>query len=969
MATKIIYLKPDGKEGGNAWFAAWTWGGSTGDAFVTFTESNDPGIYKAEMPSDRTGMKVLRMAPGASTPSWTQGDNGYWNQSGDLTIPSDKNCWSWGSSWDGATGSWSNHTETPLEPEDPTATYYFKAVGTNLKGEELIFGYSAEGIDALDLDAIPSGTTLTVTISGLANVEDGYHSKLSGVDNFNLETSTFTYKVMDNTSLNITQTQVINDGLYLFGSMMMLEEGDGGWKIEALTPEWKLQETENDAEGFSQWKINIPATLVGEQVKVVYVQNGSIGSGDYKTWNQALCESSEGYVSFSEDGNLIIPDISNESTMWISDHNGLWKGYIEVLDTTDTPTLTLDLEEVSCDKTEGEIEKGSHWNCVLTPVEGSTIDESTLKVWYGSKEYTLGEYEDGKITIAKDSALNEYYVSIIGVEKHIKIQADALLATGSYLYYNLKGHRHYKKISDDKLTLNQEICFDVDLYSLDGFNEVSMIDGDEIHVKIVESSGEPNGRKWYNPNKTFNEEHQKDASGGDVCGTRAEGVKNNAGVFGLDMGVKFNSTYPVYRFYFTKWNEPEVGDGEGRYWITQFNYINLEATNLQQASIESIGGRTENYEYNSSNIKVELVPVYIWEDYRVSLDFKPNAEVEITIQPEDISFTQDPETLIYTINYYSDTMNEASRDIYNWEEYVRRDLSITALASIPGENCFSLYLADGTWIKDFIPHKYDTDNTTILEWKAQGTAEQPLKIGSSNQYIIVWNNEETPKEILPFDKAEVGETKASGAGVGSDVDAYLTYLRTPSEYVLSSTEEHEVTIYCTPVEDKVRLWINVDDAIKCAISASIGVKPEGANVTTTITPVKDVWYDEDNLTYHSYNRHTPECKITVSGGYGISEATSSGNTVNVVNHQHVDFIGSSVYYATESHIASIVVDVFKQTDYKNIVLYDGNTSDTTMLYPKTSITQVVDAIGDNLETILNRLVERIAALEQALNNN
>jgi hypothetical protein len=190
-------------------------------------------------------------------------------------------------------------------------------------------------------------------------------------------------------------------------------------------------------------------------------------------------------------------------------------------------------------------------------------------------------------------------------------------------------------------------------------------------------------------------------------------------------------------------------------------------------------------------------------------------------------------------------------------------------------------------------------------------------------------------------------------------------LRTTSEYILWSIEEHEVTIYCTPVEDKVRLWINVDDAIKCEISASIGVKPEGANVTTTITPVKDVWYDEDNLTYHSYGKHKPECKITVSGGYGISEATAtpSGNTLSVVSHQHIDFIGNSVYYTTEPHTVNVVVDVFKQTDYKNIILYDGNTTDTTMLYPKTSITQVIDTIGDNLETVLDRLIERIVALE------
>ena len=128
----------------------------------------------------------------------------------------------------GVSGKWEYYQDPNIEPEDPTATYSFEASGTNLNGEELNFSYSAEGIDNLDLGAIPSGTTLTVTVIGLAEVEDGYQSLVSGVSNFDSETSTFAYKVTSNTSLIITQTQVISNGLYLFGSMMMLEEGDGG---------------------------------------------------------------------------------------------------------------------------------------------------------------------------------------------------------------------------------------------------------------------------------------------------------------------------------------------------------------------------------------------------------------------------------------------------------------------------------------------------------------------------------------------------------------------------------------------------------------------------------------------------------------------------------------------------------------------------------------------------------------------
>jgi hypothetical protein len=128
----------------------------------------------------------------------------------------------------GVSGTWRYYEDPNIEPEDPTVTYSFEASGTNLNGEELNFSYSAEGIDNLDLGAIPSGTTLTVTVIGLSEAENGYQSVVSGVNNFDSETSTFTYKITSNTSLTITQTQVINNGLYLFGSMMMVDEGDGG---------------------------------------------------------------------------------------------------------------------------------------------------------------------------------------------------------------------------------------------------------------------------------------------------------------------------------------------------------------------------------------------------------------------------------------------------------------------------------------------------------------------------------------------------------------------------------------------------------------------------------------------------------------------------------------------------------------------------------------------------------------------
>ncbi len=132
--TRTIYFNAGGStfwDQGGAWFAAWTWGGSTGDAWVTFSDNDGDGIYEAEIPADRTGMKINRMSSAATAPSWTKVDgakDGYWNQSGDIAIPADKNCCKL-TAWDGDTGSWSTYTpagstepETPVEPDAP-ATY------------------------------------------------------------------------------------------------------------------------------------------------------------------------------------------------------------------------------------------------------------------------------------------------------------------------------------------------------------------------------------------------------------------------------------------------------------------------------------------------------------------------------------------------------------------------------------------------------------------------------------------------------------------------------------------------------------------------------------------------------------------------------------------------------------------------------------------------------------------------------
>ncbi|MBQ7346283.1 MAG: type I pullulanase, partial [Oscillospiraceae bacterium] len=105
----VLYLKPNSEwltDG--ARFAAYFFG-SSGDTWVSMTDSDGDGYYEATVPSGYTSVIFCRMNGSATANTW---DN-KWNQSADLTIPTDgTNCWTLNSgSWDGA-GSWSSYSTT-----------------------------------------------------------------------------------------------------------------------------------------------------------------------------------------------------------------------------------------------------------------------------------------------------------------------------------------------------------------------------------------------------------------------------------------------------------------------------------------------------------------------------------------------------------------------------------------------------------------------------------------------------------------------------------------------------------------------------------------------------------------------------------------------------------------------------------------------------------------------------------------
>ena len=176
--TRTIYLKLSGSYWGSAdaKYYAWTWGGSSADAWVQFTDDNADGILEAQIPSDRTGMKIRRFSPtDTSAPHW----NSAWNETGDLTITSNKNCYS-NSSWSG--GSWTNIT---VEAPTYTVAGDTGLVGANWATSNANAQMSdpdGDGVYTLVLKNVAAGTyKYKVAINGTWDVSYGVNGSDASV--------------------------------------------------------------------------------------------------------------------------------------------------------------------------------------------------------------------------------------------------------------------------------------------------------------------------------------------------------------------------------------------------------------------------------------------------------------------------------------------------------------------------------------------------------------------------------------------------------------------------------------------------------------------------------------------------------------------------------------------------------------------------------------------------------------------
>ena len=111
-APETLYLKPNSNwlQAG-ARFAAYFFG--NGQQWVSMEDSDGDGVYEVAVPAGYPSVIFCRMNPATTVNNW----NNKWNQTGDLTVPTDgKNLFTVSAgSWDGATTAWSTYTY--VEPE------------------------------------------------------------------------------------------------------------------------------------------------------------------------------------------------------------------------------------------------------------------------------------------------------------------------------------------------------------------------------------------------------------------------------------------------------------------------------------------------------------------------------------------------------------------------------------------------------------------------------------------------------------------------------------------------------------------------------------------------------------------------------------------------------------------------------------------------------------------------------------
>ena len=155
-AGEKLYLKTDGVwSAGDERFAIWFFEGSGADHFVEMEATAEANVYVATVPEGGYSKVIfVRMSKANSTTDWSN----KWNQTGNLTLSADYNCFTV-NTWDGQTSGWSVYGSTVTEPA-PEAAYYVVGTmnGWTLADEAYKMTKSEDGMYTFIIDSVPAST-------------------------------------------------------------------------------------------------------------------------------------------------------------------------------------------------------------------------------------------------------------------------------------------------------------------------------------------------------------------------------------------------------------------------------------------------------------------------------------------------------------------------------------------------------------------------------------------------------------------------------------------------------------------------------------------------------------------------------------------------------------------------------------------------------------------------------------------
>ena len=392
----VLYVKP-----GSNWvqsnprYAMYLFN-SKENTWVDMTDEDGDGYYEAEVPAgDWTSVIFCRMNPAKKDNNW----NNKWNQTSDLAIPTDSNCYLVkDGTWDKGGGEWVTYVpgEEPstaeTEPTEAPSYKYTVAGDAGLCGvawtpaseENALTDEDGDGVYEITYKDVPAGTYSFKVTDGTWNNSWGV-----GTGNYSInlnDTADVTIKFTEATKKIEVECSALGD--FVLKHMTIVgDEGLVGAKWDPKAEEGVMTETEDGI-----WSITFKNVAAGEY-EYKFLAN------DNYTYNWTV----EGYFNSSENSIIKVDNDGADVTLTIdvsaydfSAKKGSVKATATVAGGTVDPTASTDPTE----PTESQP--------VTVPADQDFYLFGTINGEnYGCEEdwESLGDYKfvDGKLSVTFDT--------------------------------------------------------------------------------------------------------------------------------------------------------------------------------------------------------------------------------------------------------------------------------------------------------------------------------------------------------------------------------------------------------------------------------------------------------------------------------------------------------------------------------------------------------------------------------------